>query len=171
MLGTKLVLLFPVVMLVLAARIFHFGRVRSGGRPPPRSPWSSSPRVIVATASVTASAGCGTRGRCRSGTAPRASWQASTPPSPSPSRHQAPGGHTRQQARPPLPRRQRPVRRRAGPAFPDLLQIKLCCCCSPTADSRSSVGRDSERNSPTAADPPTAGSEVRSKVLLCIFLL
>ena len=114
MLGTKLVLLFPVVMLVLAARIFHFGRVRSGGRPPPRSPWSSSPRVIVATASVTASTGCGTRGRCRSGTALRASWQASTPPSPSSSRHQAPGGPARQQARPPLPRRQRPVRRRAS---------------------------------------------------------
>jgi len=49
--------------------------------------------------------------------------------------------------------------------------VLLCCCCAPTADSRSSVGCDSERSSPTVADSPTAGSEVRSKVLLCRFLL
>ncbi|XP_039841321.1 uncharacterized protein LOC120701268 [Panicum virgatum] len=43
--------------------------------------------------------------------------------------------------------------------------VLLCCCCAPTADSRSSVGYDSERSSPTVADSPTAGSEMDSLLL------
>jgi len=37
LLGNKLVLLFPVVILALAARIFHFGRARGRDARPPRS--------------------------------------------------------------------------------------------------------------------------------------